>query len=223
MKSTCRKLFGRSTFSYQQIYLDQHELLIIDGTYTEELRRLPYRDMTAVIWTGSSAYAIVNAVTGLLVLIAGTAFLSGASTRFAHESLSGGEIFGMLIGLPSLVVLIANLAKGPTCYCAIRTRVQQVKLNNVNRIRGVKKLLKELEPMIEQAQGARSLIVELVRAHFEQAEARKEAERRAAIAAKRGPPAYDPTIPESQQRALRVPPPLPIRTETLPPLPGEGA
>src|SRR2546430_6947924 len=54
------------------------------------------------------------------------------------------------------VLLISNVALGPTCACHIRTAVQTERLSAVTRIRTARRLLRRIRPLIEGVQGSLS-------------------------------------------------------------------
>ena len=61
--------------------------------------------------------------------------------------------FGIL-SIPLLVMLIYNLACGPTTRCFLRTAVQTEELPALNRLRRVRKVLARIETLVAEAQGA---------------------------------------------------------------------
>ena len=53
--------------------------------------------------------------------------------------------WGLLLGL--------NVAAGATCACYVQTAVQVQRLHSLSRLRGARRILKQLNPLITAAQG----------------------------------------------------------------------
>lgn len=189
-----KKVIGRSSTAVQKVYLGEHDVLIIDGTWIEEYRRIPYTDITAVVWSQTQARMAACVLSGSLFLL----FLL---FRYAADAQTPINAFfcGAL-----LFVLLYSVLKGGTVKCALRSRVQQVNLKSTNRMPRLRKLLRELEPRIEEAQGRGPLTAEEVREHHKAMQERATADRRGrASAARQGQTATPPPLPTA------VPPPLP--------------
>jgi hypothetical protein len=107
-----------------RMYRGPDHLLIVQSTgYTEEYKRVFFRDIRYVEVRETQGQLVSTIVSG--VLTSGLAFL-----YFAHEIPIIGII---LICAPFAVWFILNLVWGPTVVCHISTNVQTLKLPTPRR------------------------------------------------------------------------------------------
>jgi hypothetical protein len=140
-----RRLKGTALFESNRLYAGQDHLLSIrNHFFSEEYLRFYYRDIQAII----TRKTIVGKVINICLLIVFTLFILPAFL------LSGGwAVFFSLIASVFFIFLVINLIKGPTAICHIQTLVQTARLTAIKRMRGAKKIITQLKPLIEQSQG----------------------------------------------------------------------
>jgi hypothetical protein len=98
-----------------------------------------------LVWLG--VLALVCIAFGL----GGISLWSGVSTE---NQVSGGIFLGA--SLTSLVLLILNLLKGPSCKFYIKTAIQTDRLPSISRIKSAEALIAALTPVIMETQEAPS-------------------------------------------------------------------
>jgi hypothetical protein len=121
-----------------RLYQGADHLLLIQSTgFTEDYRRLYYRDIGCVIvrrtqralWLG-----ILFALLLLLSLFLLVDFWTGGSFPFTNLFFGGlSALFG--------IILVANLVRGPTCACFLTTEVQTVEVPAPRRMAKVPRLV----------------------------------------------------------------------------------
>lgn len=60
-----KKISGRSTFSVQKAYLGDDHLLVVDGVYQEQSKRIRYEDIQAILICPTKAGSVLALLTGL--------------------------------------------------------------------------------------------------------------------------------------------------------------
>lgn len=137
-RTTCRLWLG-----------DDHLLQVESvGGYSETYRRFYFRDVQTISLHRTSSWYVSNAVLGLL-------FGASLVLTLAFRPNAGAYVFGVLAGLFGLV-LLANALRGPTCACHLQTAVHREELPSLRRRRNAEKVLAQLLPLLEQAQGSPS-------------------------------------------------------------------
>ena len=137
---------GVSTFQYVRLYqATDHVLQVLSTGYNENYRRFYFRDIAAITIQKTHLGKICNGVFGFLAAAFGLpAFdMTGAAAIYMW-SIAG--FFGVL--------LLGNMALGPTCACYLRTAVQTERLHSVSRIDAARRLIKRIRPRIEAVQGS---------------------------------------------------------------------
>jgi hypothetical protein len=130
---------------YNTLWLGKdHVLSIASKFFFEDYKRFYYGDIQSII-TRETAYGKI--LTILLALLGGLFVLLAALIAG-----TGLVIFGILAGV-TLLLLLINWLRGPTCLCHLYTAVQKEKLPSLNRLRTAQKAISLLRPLIEQAQG----------------------------------------------------------------------
>lgn len=140
-----RKLTGmkRGLGSMSQLALGSDHLLHITSTgYTEAYRRFYLRDIQAMLIVHTARRAIYAAVLASLGLIVLTMVTTG-----------GGGAVG--IGIVAAIfggLLIWNHVRGEGCRVVVVTAVQQENVHALCRLPATRRVLAELQPLIEAAQ-----------------------------------------------------------------------
>lgn len=138
-----RRLMGSTT-----LWMGRDHLLLVEGRgYTETYRRFYYRDIQFVLTRRSNRAVVLSLV--FAVLLAGVATAAWLT----------GREFLMFWAIPGgcfLLLLLINLAKGPTCLCDLRTGVQTARLDSLHRLRKARKAIGRLRRSIDEAQGSLS-------------------------------------------------------------------
>jgi hypothetical protein len=133
---------------------EDHLLKVTLNGYREEYRRFFFRDIGAFVVCRTRRWMIWNLSLGGAALVFG---LIGAALVFGGGS-SDAEGFGFfLLMFPaafSLLGLIINLLRGPTCSFIIQTAVQSQEIPSVGRIRTAEKVIARLTPLVQAAQPA---------------------------------------------------------------------
>lgn len=148
VKSIYRRLPGRGVTLtyYAYLYLAPDHMLQVAATgYSESYKRFYFRDIQAIIIRKTNIWIIGS----LACLLPGLAFAAGAiSTTDGVNAAVLWTIAGSLLLGSSI-----NLLLGPSCVCHLRTAVQTERLPSLNRVRKAQKLLSQIRPLIEAAQG----------------------------------------------------------------------
>ncbi len=145
-----RRLPGRAgLFLLHRAYLgDDHLLAVRTIVVREVYRRFFFRDIAAFSIHRTGRHVAWGIVFGVLFVVSGL-LAWGLWPGRTGEPAVGSTISGLAAAL-WLVLLIVNLALGPSCTCFVRTAVQTVELPSINRLR--------------RAMRAREMILERVRA-----------------------------------------------------------
>lgn len=143
-----RRLPGTGSGAFETVRLYQaadHLLQVSSSGFIETYRRFYFRDIQAIVVHETVKGRNWNAVwtfLGALCVIA--ALQVGNPAAIVWWSVAG--IF--------LLLLILNIAGGPTCVCQIRTAVQTRPLPSLGRLRRAVRIIAQLRPHLEAAQGA---------------------------------------------------------------------
>ena len=147
-ESIYRRLPGRGVTltHYAYLYLGPDHLLQSAATgYSETYKRFYFRDIQAIIIRKTSMWLI-----GLLALLVPAVFLAIVAI-FTTDAV-GAAILWTIVGVLFLGSL-TNLLLGPSCVCHLQTAVQTEKLPSLKRLRKAQKILSQIRPLIEAAQG----------------------------------------------------------------------
>jgi hypothetical protein len=137
---------GSGAFENLRLYLGSDHLLEVSSSgFTESYRRFYFRDIQTIVLRKSAHGKVWNAVWASIFLLLG-AIASGVGGPAAIAWWMVAGIF--------LLVLALHIGRGPTCVCQIRTAVQNRTLASLNRLRGASKVIAQLRPLVEAAQGA---------------------------------------------------------------------
>jgi hypothetical protein len=134
-----------------RLWLAADHLLAVDYTIaSEEYRRFYFRDIEAFIVRRTAQRQVWNWILLALLLLTAVPFF----VAWRSEG-SGGFLITALIvaGFWSLLLLI-NTLRGPTCQTHIRTAVQLEQLPSLSRLPVARRVLRLVQPLIVEAQGA---------------------------------------------------------------------
>lgn len=130
--------------TFCRVYVASDHLLVVDCSgFEERYRRFLFADVQAIL----VRYTVVGRVCNLLLgMVGGFAFLGGL--------VAGGGGFIALGGLSGLLfgLLLINVLRGPTCSVTLKTRVQCHRIKAFNRLKGTRRCVAELIPLIQQSQ-----------------------------------------------------------------------
>lgn len=128
-----------------RLYLGPDHLLSIDSSgYAEQYRRFYYADIQAILIRKTDLGRTWNFVWSVLALVSGLLALGvGFAAAIVFASVSAASVLSLLI----------NLARGPTCQAHLRTAVHLEEMPSVNRLPIARKVLAAVKPRIEEAQG----------------------------------------------------------------------
>jgi hypothetical protein len=139
---------GRASFriaTRASLYAGPDHLLVVHSNgYTEDYRRIFYRDIRYVVAQKSHAQLIQIILSG--VMLAGLAL-------FYLTPMS--KVLLTIFLLPFLIWLIVNLVRGATCRCSINTDVQTIELPTPRRFSKLPVLAAFLK-----AQGSQAEVIE---------------------------------------------------------------
>ena len=136
---------GSGVFEHVRLYqAPDHLLQVSSSGFTETYRRFYFRDIQAIALRESMHGKVWNGVWGFLACLPAIAAIqmTGPAT----------VVWWGITGI-FLLLLAINMARGPTCVCQVRTAVQTRPLPSLNRVRRANKVIAQLRPLIEAAQG----------------------------------------------------------------------
>jgi hypothetical protein len=149
-KSIYRRLGGQGATltQYTRLYLGpDHLLQTASNGYTENYKRFYFRDIQAIVIRRNDLWVLWIVAWSLpplvLALAAVAALGSNAWTAVILLSIAAGFLAGLII----------NLLMGPTCVCHVQTAVQTEKIPSLRRLKQVRKMLRQVRPLIGAAQG----------------------------------------------------------------------
>ena len=151
-KKTYRKLPGKKRNFWGNSTLwrgEDHLLLINIRGYREEYKRFYFRDIQAII-TRKIEYFKNICIALAMAFVALGAFMGMA---IYWESLGWAIFFGTF-SLFFLLFFCNHLLFGSSCESYIKTAVQIEKIPSFHRMAIVDKVMQELRPVIEKAQGS---------------------------------------------------------------------
>jgi hypothetical protein len=146
-RATYRKLSSwQSFFVGAALFADEHCLISVRSSgFEEHVKRLYFKDIQAIVVSKSRRFGVSRwVILCAFLLWVGIGFGSAYSQFLAsfHWELAAGLVIGWLL-----------IAIKESCRCRIYTAVSQEELLSVRRPWTARKLLAELTPLIEAAQG----------------------------------------------------------------------
>lgn len=128
----------------QSLWLGEDHLLVVDDAYfVRSVSRADLRDIEAVVTYPTRVYVWTTVGAGGLCLVGGSLCL-GATFAWILP--------GLCLVVPCLLILLANLVRGPTCVCELQTRVASRRLRALGRQHQVERFLAQVRPLILAAQ-----------------------------------------------------------------------
>jgi hypothetical protein len=127
-----------------------HLLQIYSRLGVEDYKRYYFDDIQAIITRKTGSGRIQNIV---------LAALSGLFCFFALTSEGGWSLFHAAIAAATLLILLINVLKGPTCETVLLTAVQTEKLHSLHRLKKTEPVMNQLRSIIERRQGQINLAV----------------------------------------------------------------
>lgn len=121
-----------------------HLLYIFSRFGAEDYKRFYFNDIQAIITRKSISGKIQNIIMGCFILM----FL--LPVFFFDEGWS--VFYGVICGL-TLIFLLINFYKGPTCETKVLTAVQAERLQSLSRLKTACRVMDRLRPHIQQSQG----------------------------------------------------------------------
>jgi Flp pilus assembly protein TadB len=121
-----------------------HLLQIYARWGVEDYKRFYFSDIQAIITRKTGAGRIQNIVMG---------GLAGLFCVFAATSGGGWVLFNVITAVAMLLILMANVFRGPTCETHLLTAVQTEKLHSLHRLNTALKVMDQLRSIIERHQG----------------------------------------------------------------------
>jgi hypothetical protein len=127
---------------------DDHLLLVESSGYTEQYKRLHYKDIQAVIIQETTRKRDLN------ILFTAFAFLAATPSLIQLDVLDSLLSFlGIITSATFLLALLVNIHKGQTCLCRIQMPLANHEVPSLGRQKHVHALLDRLKPEVERFQG----------------------------------------------------------------------
>jgi hypothetical protein len=116
----------------------------------ETSQRFYFRDIQALVLVEDKRWSMATISLGILTALV---LLMAGLTALAGNSRGGVAALLVVAGVNGLFLLL-NLLAGPTCACQLKTAVHYETLASLRRLRRARRIFGQLQPLIEQAQGA---------------------------------------------------------------------
>jgi hypothetical protein len=114
------------------------------GHAVEQYKRFYFQDIQAFIIQHNRSRLYWNLALFVLFALAG---------QFVLWTEDGVLVFWGLVAAVWAALLIVNTLRGPTCTCRLVTSVSNQVIHSLNRVRTAEKVLLEISPFLEAAQG----------------------------------------------------------------------
>lgn len=132
--------------SYSSLWLAADHLMIVKSTgYTENYSRLQLSDLKAIFLTATDRRMWWSICWGLIAM---PGFI-GVVFTFTNKQT---PLFSAIAALVGTVGLIWNTLLGPGCRAHVMTGVQLAELPALIRLKKARRVLAQLQPLVEQAQ-----------------------------------------------------------------------
>jgi hypothetical protein len=130
-------------FAYYSLWQGADHLIAAEATMaSEDYRRFYFRDIQAITIQKTGMHHVYSFLFGFPCVLALTVGTLGNTTPLPWLSCSA--IAGLM--------LAANLLRGPTCVCHVRTAVQSVRVRALVRMRRLNRVLNHVTPLIAESQ-----------------------------------------------------------------------
>lgn len=139
------KLSGRSTFSVQEAYLGEDHLLVLDGVYQENAKRIDYADVEAILVCPTKSGSIVSLLAGL----GGLLFTIVAMANVQNSSF----IAWLIVAVVIWVIFGLGIYSRGSAIFGIQTAVQTVLVGGLGNRRKAYRAKRLLTERIEAVQG----------------------------------------------------------------------
>ena len=147
--ATGKRIFTLFAENRQTLWLaGDHLLLQASSGYNERVRRFYFADIQSIVYARTNAGVAINVVCGVLAALLLIAGLVVANSLGA----AGAAVVGVL-ALAPLAAMALNFAAGPTCTCVFSTAVQSERIVALNRLPKVERVMGQILPLIDAAQG----------------------------------------------------------------------
>jgi hypothetical protein len=148
---------GRSVAlaGYHRLYQGPDHLLLAANTgYSQNYRKFYFRDIQAIVVLQNQVRLVWNWIWGGLLFcdLAGWLVVLAAVSSVQTGWLIFSVVVTFLLALPLLI----NMLLGPTCTCYLQTAVQIEPLPCLRRLRTADRVLRQIQPLLESAQGSLS-------------------------------------------------------------------
>lgn len=136
------------------LWKGEDHLLAVEGNgilfpYSEQYRRVDYKNIQAISYVLTKRYALI--LSALLIPVLGLA--AGAVLAFSAEQNPLAITLSVIL-LPFLCMLLLHMAMGKTCVCTLQTAVQNLRLKPLTRLKTARKVMGEIEALCLLHQGA---------------------------------------------------------------------
>jgi hypothetical protein len=148
---TYQRLPGKKTGLYRRARLwmgGDHLLAVDSNAYQERYQRYYFKDIQGIVILKTKRGRIFNGIVGFLLALAAALTLQA---WFASDSV--WVVFWAILGSFFLIILLGNMAFGPTCVCQVRMPISTNKLPSLHRLRLARKVRDRIRTKIEQTQG----------------------------------------------------------------------
>ncbi len=122
---------------------------------TESYRRIDYAKIQAITYGRTRVWAVMIVCQMVLAALFSWPVIHSINFRrgvYIDPSDLPVAVMGGLALLITLVALIVNLVKGPTCVCKVQTAVQSLRLKPVVRVKEARKLAGKIAVLCQQHQ-----------------------------------------------------------------------
>lgn len=120
-----------------------HLLHVESGFMREQYKRFYFKDIQAVVLRHKSTHHLWNLIWSIALVLSGLALFSDVFSS------SPGIIFAVLF----MLLLISNLALGPSCEVRLQTAVQVQKLPALKRVPKAQKVMNRIRDEVVKVQG----------------------------------------------------------------------
>jgi len=125
-----------------------HLLAVDSNVYHERYQRYYFKDIQGIVILKTKRGRFFNGIVGFLLALAAALTLQA---WFASDSV--WVVFWAILGSFFLILLLGNMAFGPTCVCQVRMPISTNKLPSLHRLRLARKVRDRIREKIEQTQG----------------------------------------------------------------------
>ena len=137
---------GSTLAGYHRMWLgDDHVLLVKSGTMNETYRRFFFADIQAITLRRTDFGKYLNGAFGFMFFV---------FALIALQVSGAGGIALWCLAAPFLLMLVTNLAQGPTCATYIKTAVQNERIHALGRVRTANKFRDHVRPLISATQAS---------------------------------------------------------------------